>query len=1617
MIARRFRTAECIRHPQPRSTGGRMPGSQDGQANDADRFFVRRPGGNVIGPFDKDAIRLMVQADKISEDAELSPDKESWKPLSEHDDLTAGTGGTQDAGRPSVNLPASATGDDADLPTPADDPFDEPAADETPAGDDADLPTPADASNDTDRHKDRDDGSDDKPNLSSLRNRLDLPKSKQSSTRDTSSTSDDASTSGETTGESDAESSGGIGLPTPAEAGASQSDDDEASPEDDRTPEDDLPTSKRSGTDLPKSKDSAPSSSSGGPPDLPTPKEKSTADSQPDDPSDLPAASEPSNLPVDAEDNLPADAEDNLPADAEDNLPADAEDNLPTDAQSDLPRDAEDNLPRDAQDNLPGDADEGLFDAPASGDDDLFEPEDDETSSDQPGAEQSDEPDANEPDPFDDEDDLFSEPSAPAIGTPDGEADDNESRALELGRDIGAPDGGGADGDPADTETADTEQSPAPSPSPSERTDADEPETKQGLGGGESPPVDPNADTRRENDRDEPIRLDDDPEPFGDISDDDLSPVEDDQSTDDSPPQDEPAGDGPILDDEEQALFDSDEPEPSDAADRSSERSPDSPSAEAEDDPLRVEAPTSGADAPGDPETSDEAYDEGEFITEPAGGDMQAGQADPDPEEDDFAYGEVDFGQDADDSLELDAPADEAPDRGSTGGVSPEPADTPDRQPTGDPQPTSGSVEPSPAETESAGPPADRQKSRQQQDRTEPTPDQQTTPSDDTDSSNSIGGILSIIAMALVAAGGWYGYSTWFNDGTTDSDASQKQAAANTPSNNIDLSLDAVGPDTYGAFRSVLDQTNSGKVEGDDRGTLLLAQALLLSRYEDPNVRKAGEQLASSLSDATDGQLAVGRGAWSASRGHAESATGYLEPLFDADDDTIAYFAHLSAGIGEILAANSSEQPGDENSPAETNTGETVDGSTDEADQHDAGDVGPQAAPPDTTTEESLSVESTESDSTTPPTADAGQTPPEASEQRPVRASESRADRASNHLVQAADLKQTWAAPFYWRGRLAELRRDDKQAIAHYRKGLERQNDHVASHLRLGTALYEDGQLEAASRHVGTILSELGAQAAAAETADAYHLEGDIALARSQTPDAIESFKKALNISTDRPETIRTLIDTYERAGEHKSALTFFSNPKTFDQKNAEILLARARAHIGLEEWSNAIDVLETGETEYPDDARFSFQLGELYMAKANSREARRAMRRAVKLDPTLLEARAALAHLAWLTDQDARIADEHVSQILEYPDAIDASVATRVAEYYTSRGVTNRAREWLEEGLNRNPNHWPARLQLAQLYLDREQTDRALDILEEAKQEGVDNIQLSAHLADAYRQSEQYDRALQAINQVLDREPNHAKWHLIRGRIHFDRGNWETAMSNFNRARELDPQMYRATFYIGRTQYANDDYEAALETFRGILDYRSDEGEYQDWMARTLHRLGRHQKARTHYERAIEVDPRYADRHADLYVRFSDLLVSLGYLEQANQQVDRALQIDPESLSARLARADILFEKEDYDEAADMYQKVLEKDDSRAQAHYKLGMCHLYENERNKAARALQKAIRHGYDNPDIYEKLGYIYKELGQNQEAVDAFEAFLKQSDPSSLATETRREILNQIERLGG
>jgi predicted Zn finger-like uncharacterized protein len=367
----------------------------------AERYFVKRPTGKVFGPFDKNAVQMMLKAGKLDGSAELSVDKEDWKSLAEIPDFakyadidvpTQNPNGTVmggwnsgDAlgdGGGSENLPESA-GPGQNLPQSAGDGQNLPQS----AGDDQNLPKSS--------------GGGGLPKPKKGGGPPDLPKPK----------------------------GGGDNLPKPKGSSG-------------------LPKPKSSGTDLPKSKS--------GPPELP--KSKSSGDLPRSKGSDnLPKSQSGGggNLPRSAEADLPksagASGQGNLPRSTA-HLPKSKDQSQQSTDDVFQPEGEEDDLfsppgTEEGSENIdpqeddlfgggPVDDEDDLFAAPSAAEeeDDLFggsggadEEEDDLFAAPEPEAQEEDDLFGGPEPQDDDEDDLFGAPDDDEddlFGAPDDDEDD-----------------------------------------------------------------------------------------------------------------------------------------------------------------------------------------------------------------------------------------------------------------------------------------------------------------------------------------------------------------------------------------------------------------------------------------------------------------------------------------------------------------------------------------------------------------------------------------------------------------------------------------------------------------------------------------------------------------------------------------------------------------------------------------------------------------------------------------------------------------------------------------------------------------------------------------------------------------------------------------------------------------------------------------------------------------------------------------------------------------------------------------------------------------------------------------------------------------------------------------
>ena len=224
-------------------------------------------------------------------------------------------------------------------------------------------------------------------------------------------------------------------------------------------------------------------------------------------------------------------------------------------------------------------------------------------------------------------------------------------------------------------------------------------------------------------------------------------------------------------------------------------------------------------------------------------------------------------------------------------------------------------------------------------------------------------------------------------------------------------------------------------------------------------------------------------------------------------------------------------------------------------------------------------------------------------------------------------------------------------------------------------------------------------------------------------------------------------------------------------------------------------------------------------------------------------------------------------------------------------------------------------------------------------------------------------------------------------------------AQSDFSPGATLE-QLRRAYGAMER-----NDYEAALEHFREATQRaNTEELRFQSFLGlgSAASILARFDEARAAYETALEIKPDNPDAlyslglvakdqgsleeaavlFADAAVRDPEsgaALTQLGIVyenqdrhEQAADVCSRAYAISSEDLEALMCFAVARYHLESYDEAARSFEVVLDRDSSNARARYGLGLCRLYNNDRDGA---IQDYVKLKELDPqlakDLYERI----------------------------------------------
>jgi TolB-like protein/DNA-binding winged helix-turn-helix (wHTH) protein/Tfp pilus assembly protein PilF len=134
-------------------------------------------------------------------------------------------------------------------------------------------------------------------------------------------------------------------------------------------------------------------------------------------------------------------------------------------------------------------------------------------------------------------------------------------------------------------------------------------------------------------------------------------------------------------------------------------------------------------------------------------------------------------------------------------------------------------------------------------------------------------------------------------------------------------------------------------------------------------------------------------------------------------------------------------------------------------------------------------------------------------------------------------------------------------------------------------------------------------------------------------------------------------------------------------------------------------------------------------------------------------------------------------------------------------------------------------------------------------------------------------------------------------------------------------------------------------------------------------------------FRRAIQLDPGYATA----YQRYSLYLIALGRFDDSFEQIKKARDLEPLSISINASFGWRLYLAREFDRSIVQLQDTLEMDPSYEWAHLILGQAYEEKSEFDLAIAELQQAVELSHSSPLMISALAHAYALSGNHLEAM--------------------------------
>jgi tetratricopeptide (TPR) repeat protein len=614
-----------------------------------------------------------------------------------------------------------------------------------------------------------------------------------------------------------------------------------------------------------------------------------------------------------------------------------------------------------------------------------------------------------------------------------------------------------------------------------------------------------------------------------------------------------------------------------------------------------------------------------------------------------------------------------------------------------------------------------------------------------------------------------------------------------------------------------------------------------------------------------------------------------------------------------------------------------------------------------------------------------------------------------------------------------------------------------AAHLDLANLLILGRQFNDAKEHLDLLEKKR-------PDADFYIARANYYAGTNDTKDALEDLKQALKLDPSRSDTYLNLAMFQMRGQDWNGAEDSFKEAVKLSPKSTNALVSLGNFYQTRGRFPEAEQAFRQAITAAADDPNPRLSLASLYMAENKPGEAEEFLRQSKKDFPNNPVGYRMLGDFYFSNNQLDKATAEYASlyrdhakdmvvkknyiQLLILKDRLDdarklndevvkAKPDDQDAQVYKGEieirsGRASDAVNTLQAVLKNDPDNAVAHYQQGLAFDQLGNTNRAEAEWRDAVRLRPDIVEAHRALAGVAIHRSDASALAQEADQIIALQPSAPDGYLLRAVADIDRKNYATADENIHRSLEKQPNNPGAYVQLGNLRMAQSQFADAQRAYQQALDQDPNSTDALGGVLNVDLVQKQPDRAIATAKTQLAIYPKNVGFHimmgqllleqkkdlagaeqefkqaSDLDKKNSEAMVKLGLVQNLRGATDQALQtyldgakINPKEVAFYLLAGGIYEAKQDWDNAKQQYQKVLQIQPDNPLASNNLAYVMLEQGGNVEVAFAMaQTARRQLPDNPNSADTLGWAFYHKGVYTSAITQFKAALKKEPDNAL-----------------